>query len=886
MTIKGMDVTDETVTPMMAQYLEIKAQNPGALLFYRMGDFYEMFFDDALAAAEALDIALTKRGFHRGEPISMCGVPYHAAEGYLLTLIRKGFRVAIAEQMEDPAEAKKRGYKSIVRRDVVRLVTPGTLTEDSLLEARRHNYLCAFAEVRDESALAWVDISTGELRVMTCPEVRLGPELARLAPREVLVSDLRERDLAEIVTESGAAITAMSRGSFDSTSGEKRLCALWGVGSLDAFGAFTRAEIAAIGALVEYLDLTQRGKLPLLRTPLRENAHGAMQIDAATRRNLEITQALSGGREGSLLSAVDRTATAAGARLLERRLSGPSRDLSVIHQRLESVRYLLDQSSLREDLRADLRRVPDIDRALSRLALDRGGPRDLAAIRAGLSQAEAISARLSDVPPLLSEAAQALLGHKELIDLLNKALIAEPTLMARDGGYISEGYDADLDETRRLRDEGRSVIAQMQADYIALAGVQSLKIKHNNVLGYFIETTTNHAEKMFAAPLSETFIHRQTTANQVRFTTVPLNEIETKILNAGNHALEIEKHHYELLRAAILQTSGPIGMAARGLAEIDLNAGFADLAASDSWSEPRVDNTHAFVITAGRHPVVERALRRQAGATFVANDCALTNEQTPAIWLLTGPNMAGKSTFLRQNALIALLAQTGSFVPASAAHIGLVSQLFSRVGASDDLARGRSTFMVEMVETAAILNQADDKALVILDEIGRGTATYDGLSIAWAVMEHLHETNRCRALFATHYHEMTALSAKLAGVENATVTVKEWDGDVIFLHEVKKGAADRSYGVQVARLAGLPTSVIERAKVVLEALESGEREGGSKQKALIDDLPLFRAMPAPAPKPIAKGSEVEATLKGILPDELTPMQALRLVYDLKEMLKS
>ncbi len=880
-----MNVSDDSVTPMMAQYLEIKAQNPGALLFYRLGDFYEMFFEDAVAAAEALDITLTQRGFHNGKPIALCGVPYHAAEGYLLTLIRKGFRVAIAEQMEDPAEAKKRGAKSVVKRDVVRLVTPGTLTEDSLLEARRHNYLVAFAEVREESALAWVDISTGEVRVMPCPEVRLGPELARLAPREVLVSETRERDLALIVTETGAALTALSRGSFDSTSSEQRLCKLWNVGSLDAFGAFGRAEVSAIGALVDYLDLTQRGKLPLLRPPLRENANGAMQIDASTRRNLEISQALSGGREGSLLAAVDRTATAAGARLLERRISSPSRDLGVIHLRLESVRFLLEQSRLREDLRADLRQVPDIDRALSRLALERGGPRDLAAIRAGLTQAESIAARLVDVPPLLADAAKVLVGHGALIDLLDEALIAEPPLMVRDGGYIAAGFDPDLDETRRLRDEGRGVIAQMQAEYIALSGVQSLKIKHNNVLGYFIETTALHAEKMHAAPLSETFIHRQTTANQVRFTTLPLNEIETKIFNAGNRALEIEKRHYEALRAAILDQSGPIGAAARGLAEIDLSGAFADLAAAENWAEPRVDNSHAFIVTGGRHPVVERALRRQGGGAFVANDCALTEATTPAIWLLTGPNMAGKSTFLRQNALIALLAQAGSFVPATAAHIGLVSQLFSRVGASDDLARGRSTFMVEMVETAAILNQADDRALVILDEIGRGTATYDGLSIAWATMEHLHETNRCRALFATHYHEMTALSGKLAGVENATVTVKEWDGEVIFLHEVKKGAADRSYGVQVARLAGLPATVIERAKVVLEALESGEREGGSRQKALIDDLPLFRAMPAPAPKAIVKESRLEATLKGVLPDELTPMQALRLVYDLKEMLK-
>ncbi len=880
-------MSDDTVTPMMAQYLEIKAQNPGALLFYRMGDFYEMFFEDAVAAAEALDIALTKRGFHLGEPIAMCGVPVHAAEGYLLSLIRKGFRVAIAEQMEDPAEAKKRGSKSVVRRDVVRLVTPGTLTEDSLLEARRHNYLAAWAEVRDEAALAWADISTGELRVMVCPQVRLAPELARLAPREVLVSEARERDLYALIEESGAAVTALARGSLDSTSAEKRLCGLFGVASLDAFGSFDRAEISAMGALVEYLDLTQRGKLPLLRAPLKEAAGGLMQIDAATRRNLEITQALSGGREGSLLAAVDRTVTAAGARLLERRLSGPSRDLGVISTRLEAVRFLKDQPSLREALRAELRRVPDMDRALSRLALDRGGPRDLTAIRAGISGALRVSDMLVvGVPPLLATAARALVGHEVLSALLEEALVAEPPLLVRDGGFVATGFDAELDETRQLRDEGRGVVAGMQADYIAATGIQSLKIKHNNVLGYFIETTTTHADKMFAPPLSETFIHRQTTANQVRFTTLPLSEIETRILNAGNHAVEIEKRHYEAFRAAVLQESGPISGAARALAEIDLAAALADLAAAEDWVEPEVDASHAFVVQGGRHPVVERALRRQGAGPFVANDCALTEETTPAIWLLTGPNMAGKSTFLRQNALIALLAQAGSFVPARRAHIGVVSQLFSRVGASDDLARGRSTFMVEMVETAAILNQADDRALVILDEIGRGTATYDGLSIAWATLEHLHGANRCRALFATHYHELTNLASKLDGVENATVAVKEWEGDLVFLHEVRKGAADRSYGVQVARLAGLPAAVIDRARSVLEALESGEREGAGRQKALIDDLPLFRVTPHAAPaKAVSRESQVEARLRAVHPDELTPKEALALIYELAEMAK-
>lgn len=873
-------MTDDTVTPMMAQYLAIKAQNPGALLFYRMGDFYEMFFDDAVAAAAALDIALTKRGFHLGEPIAMCGVPVHAAEGHLLTLIRKGFRVAIAEQLEDPAEARRRGSKSVVKRDVVRLVTPGTLTEDSLLEARRHNFLAAYAEVRDQAAIAWADISTGEFRVMPSSLTRLGPDLARIAPRELLLSEARDREIVSNIAETGISITPLARGSFDSTNAGKRLCDLFAVASLDAFGSFERAEVSAMGALVDYLHLTQRGRIPLLRAPVRETSGGTMQIDAATRRNLELTQALSGGRDGSLLSAIDRTVTAGGARLLDRRLSSPSLDLHTIHARQAALDHLLETPSLRDRLRDALRRVPDIDRALSRLALDRDGPRDMAAIRAGLEQAERIAALLTDAPPLLAEAATALVGHADLVTLLREALVAEPPLLTRDGGYIAAGHDPELDETRALRDEGRGVIGRMQAEYVEATGIPSLKIKHNNVLGYFIETTTTHEGRMRAMP--ELFIHRQTTAGQVRFTTLPLSDLETRILNAGNHALELEKRHYSGLKARILDQSAAIAQAARALAEIDLAAAFADLSAEEGWCAPEVDDSRAFQITGGRHPVVERALRQQ-GQPFVANDCALTDSTTPAIWLLTGPNMAGKSTFLRQNALIALLAQAGSHVPATSARIGLVSQLFSRVGASDDLARGRSTFMVEMVETAAILNQADDRALVILDEIGRGTATYDGLSIAWATLEHLHEVNRSRALFATHYHEMTALAGKLPGVSNATVTVKEWEGEVIFLHEVREGAADRSYGVQVARLAGLPASVIERAKVVLDALEQGDREGG-KQSTLIDDLPLFRAAPPAPPPQKQKVSAVEERLKAVHPDELTPMEALRLVYEIKGLL--
>lgn len=870
-------MTDQP-TPMMAQYLAIRAQHPGALLFYRMGDFYEMFFDDAVAAAAALDIALTARGTHEGKPIPMCGVPVHAAESYLLTLIRKGFRVAIAEQMEDPAEAKKRGSKSVVARDVVRLVTPGTLTEDSLLEARRHNFLAAFAVVRDEAALAWADISTGALRVAPCAPARLGPELARHAPRELLA--VEGSGLDEIAREAGAALTELAPGSFDSTAAVRRLTALYGVETLDGFGQFARAELAALGAIADYLDLTQRGRMPRLAPPVRESGSGTMAIDAATRRNLELTQALSGGREGSLLAAVDRTVTAAGARLLERRLSAPSRDLAEIRRRHAAVATLADDPGRAEALRAALSAVPDLDRALSRLALDRGGPRDLGAIRAGLAAA----ARIADIPgaadPALDAAAGDLGGHEALVALLDAALVAEPPLLARDGGFVAPGFDADLDETRALRDEGRGVIGRMQADYAAETGIASLKIKHNNVLGYFIETTTTHAERMLAPPLNARFIHRQTTANQIRFTTVELSELETRILNARDRALEIERGIFARLVGAVLGEAGRIGVTARALAEIDVTAAWADLATGEGWTRPVVEDSRAFEVEAGRHPVVERALRRK-GEPFVANDCALTAGETPAIWLLTGPNMAGKSTFLRQNALIAVLAQAGAFVPAARARIGLVTQLFSRVGAADDLARGRSTFMVEMVETAAILNQADAGALVILDEIGRGTATWDGLSIAWAVLEHLHAQNRCRALFATHYHELTQAAARLPGVENATVAVREWDGEVVFLHEVVRGAADRSYGVQVARLAGLPASVVERARAILAALESGAREGKGRPAALIDDLPLFAAAPPPAAAPVrAAPSAVEARLREVSPDALSPREALDLVYAL------
>ena len=868
----------------MAQFFEIKEEYPTALLFYRMGDFYELFFDDAVAAAQALDITLTKRGKHLGNDIPMCGVPVHAAEGYLLNLIRKGFRVAVCEQLENPKEAKKRGAKSVVRRGVVRLVTPGTLTEDTLLHPRQSNFLAAFAQVRDQSCLAWLDISTGDVRYSPCPVMRLGPELARLAPAEVLISDTATPELLEVIADSGATSTPLAQTMFDSATGVERLATAFGVSTLDGLGDLGRADIAALGALIEYLTATQKGQLPLLRQPQCEARDDFVAIDAATRRNLELTQTLSGEKSGSLLSVVDRSVTAAGARLLYRRVTTPSQRLDAIDERASSVQFFCENSGVRSALRSALKQLPDIERALGRLALERGGPRDLVSLGNGMTQAAEVYGLLEkhDLPKLLEGSKADLVGNDALLSELDQALVANPPLMTRDGGFVAAGYSAELDEVTSLRNEARSVIAGMQADYATLSGVTTLKIKHNNVLGYFIETTAAHAQRMLTAPLSETFIHRQTTANSVRFTTVELGELETKILNAAGRATGLELEIFEGLRRTVLDRAAALQALAISIAEIDVASAFAELAMSGGWVRPILNNSRDFVIEQGRHPVVEAALKSQSSSVFVANDCTLKSTED-MIWLLTGPNMAGKSTFLRQNALIALLAQAGSYVPAARAEIGVVSQIFSRVGAADDLARGQSTFMVEMVETAAILNQADDRALVILDEIGRGTSTYDGLSIAWATLEHLHDVNRCRALFATHYHELTQLSAKLDHVDNATVTVREWQGDVVFLHEVKKGAADRSYGVQVAKLAGLPQSVLERARVVLEALERGEREGHSKQKALIDDLPLFSAVATVAPM---RPSALEDALADVQPDALSPKEALDLIYALKAKLQN
>jgi DNA mismatch repair protein MutS len=882
------------VTPMMAQYLAAKDKAGDALLFYRMGDFYELFFEDAEKAAAALDIALTKRGKHRGQDIPMCGVPAVSAESYLARLIGAGFRVAVCEQTEDPKEAKKRGGKSVVRREIVRLVTPGTVTEEGLLDARASAWLAAVSppDAQGDLALAWADVSTGEFAVRRLKADALAEELAALAPKELLVPDgaLDEAaapDAAGALERAGGALTAWARAKFDPRAGERRLKALFDVDALDAFGDFSPPELAAAGALVDYLELTQAGAPPRLSPPRSRTAARVMAIDPATRASLELERTLRGERKGALLHALDRTVTGPGARSLAARLAQPLAEPAAIEARLDAVAYLRERDGLRRKLQAALKAAGDPARALSRLLLQRGGPRDLAALAKALHAAESCAALLfadrADAPPAeIAAAADAVSlsarpALKALCDDLARALVPEPPPYARDGGFIVEGVAPALDEARRLRDDSRRVIARLQASYADDTGIPTLKIKNNNVLGWFIEVTARHGDKLLSPPLNASFIHRQTTASAVRFTTPELSRLEGEIAQAAERALALELEMFAGFVERARDLADEIRAAAEGLAALDVTAGLAQWARESKAVRPKIDESFAFHVDAGRHPVVEDALARD-GAPFTPNDCRLdgAGEAGPRLLVVTGPNMAGKSTFLRQNALIAILAQMGGFVPAKSARIGIVDRVFSRVGAADDLARGRSTFMAEMIETAAILNQAGERALVILDEIGRGTATFDGLAIAWAACEHLHEMNRSRALFATHYHELTDLADRLEAGANASLRAKEWRGELVFLHEVAPGPADKSYGVEVARRAGLPRSAVARAREVLAELEgarSGERLG---------DLPLFAGLAHAVAAP-AEPDALRRALADVAPDALSPREALELLYRLKDL---
>lgn len=857
-------------TPMMAQYLALKADAADCLLFYRMGDFFELFFDDAKIAAAALDIALTARGEHDGRPIPMCGVPAHSAEAYLARLIKAGHRVALADQIETPEQAKKRaGSKALVGRAIIRVVTAGTLTEETLLDARAANWLVALGEAGGMLGLAAADISTGRFEVAEIASESLGAELARLGAAEIIVSENADH------WPDGAF--SRPRGDFDSVRGEARLKSLFGVATLDGFGAFGRAELAAAGGLVAYLDHAGKGSLPFLQAPLRRAPTAHMMIDAATRESLELTQAQGGGRAGSLLDSIDRTVTGAGARLLAADLGAPLAERGLIEARHDLVAFWFDDPHEREGLRVALKALPDIGRALGRLVAGRGGPRDLGQLRDGLGEARMLRerlGRLANPPMLLADLLPRLDGHGALVEHLSRALVAAPPIDAAQGGYIAEGYDAALDELRGIGGDGRRAIAALEARFRTQTGIATLKIRHNGVLGYHVEVPAKSADALMAQDSG--FTHRQSLAGVVRFNAPELHELALRVTQSGAHALAAEAAHLEALTEEALASRDAIAATADALARLDVGAALAERAGEGGWSRPSLVDHPCLEIEGGRHPVVEAAVGR-TGERFVANDCRLSEHER--VWLVTGPNMGGKSTFLRQNALIAVLAQTGSFVPAASARLGLVDRLFSRVGASDNLARGRSTFMVEMVETAAILAQATPHSFVILDEVGRGTSTYDGLAIAWAVVEAVHEVNRCRCLFATHYHELTRLAERLDALSLHHVRAREWKGDLVLLHEVASGPADRSYGLAVAKLAGLPPAVLSRAGAVLKKLEAGRAQTGGLAAGL-DDLPLFAAMAA---APEEARDALRDALAAIDADALSPRDALDALYGLKRL---
>lgn len=884
------DVKAHKVTPMMKQFLSIKAEaGPDVLLFFRMGDFYELFFDDAIHAAEALDIALTKRGKHNGFDIPMCGVPAHASETYLHRLIKKGFKVAICEQTETPAEAKKRGYKAVVNREIVRVVTPGTLTEESLLDARGQNIILSiYKSLLGEYAIAWADISDGSFNVSEVDPMNLPSKLAAFSPSEVIIPELLYQDSEFLKTLHlrDTSLTPQPAIKFNYRSAEAHLQKCFNVKSLQGFGSFTKAEISAAGALLNYLELTQAGNSVQLSNLKQNSTSNYLLIDPATRTSLEIDRNQRGLKDGSLLSVVDRTITGAGARLLKQRLNSPLIDSCEINKRLDSVDFFVKKDELLLKLRTELKKTGDMARSVSRLGLGRGSPKDILTLSQGLMLCQEIENFFHDVTDLkkidnVFNAVKKLKisNNSKLFRFAveaSKAFLSDAPLNLRQGGFIASGWSSELDELKILRSDSRQHIANLQAEYREVSSIPTLKVKHNNILGYFIEITPKYSDKMNDGHLKEIFIHRQTLGSCVRYTTTDLADLDSRITTARDRALALEIDIFQRFVARSIFLTEEIREVALALATLDVLSAASIWAIETNAIRPSVDNSTAFSVKEGRHPVVEKSLSRLPDLNFTPNDCELDVEINlgPRLTLITGPNMAGKSTYLRQNALMVILAQSGFYVPATAAKIGIVDRLFSRVGASDDLSRGQSTFMVEMLETAAILNLATNRSFVILDEIGRGTSTFDGLAIAWSVADHLFEINQCRTLFATHYHELTKMIESTDGAKNVSLKAKEWDGELIFLHDLIAGAADKSYGIQVAKLAGLPVAALRRAQDVLSLLESDHKDKGS----IIADLPLFDVK---APSQNVQKSETLELIKNLNTDELTPRAALDFLYELK-----
>ncbi|WP_434732419.1 DNA mismatch repair protein MutS [Wolbachia endosymbiont of Zygogramma bicolorata] len=837
-----MSFVKERNTPVMEQYLNLKAQYKDHLLFYRLGDFYELFFDDAIKAAKLLNIVLTKRGNSNGQEIPMCGVPAHSSESYLHKLIDLGFKVAICDQLETADEAKKRGYKSIVKRDVVRVVTPGTIIEDSLLEDKSNNYLASIVEQNDEYAISWLELSTGKFFHTLTNLKALDSDLLRISPRELLISEKFTEDekIRSILKNYKISITQHAQSFFEYSKSHRTLCEFYKIRELGSIGNFSKVEIMACGALLEYVRVTQRGSIPRLEFPKTYKQQNFMLIDASARRNLELFSTQFGEKKGSLISVIDHTVTASGGRLLKQMLASPLACSKAINLRLSTAQFFVNNHEPRRKIREILSNIPDIERSLSRLILGRGSPKDMNLLKIGLGKTLELSEFLCKIESgengslpqqyviqvadtgiqmqipasragmtvksdesELSTIHKSLGNHKDLFELLNSAILDNNLSSVKEGGFINPKYNSELSELSYILNNSNKLVTKLRESYRNLTGIAALKILHNNILGYYVEVSANHKIT------SDIFIHRQSLANSMRYTTNELKELENKILTARDAAIGLEVKIFSELCSEVAKESEKIALAANALAKLDIRATFAELAVQNNYVKPIIDDSKEFNIRNGRHPVVE------VNDKFIANSINLAG-----IHLITGPNMAGKSTFLRQNALIAVLAHMGSFVPAESAHIGVIDKIFSRVGATDNIAAGYSTFMVEMIETATIVNQATDRSLVILDEIGRGTGVYDGLSIAQAVIEHIHNVNKCRAIFATHYHELTKVSKYLKNVKCFCVKIREWNGEVIFLHEVIEGIADESYGIHVAKLAGFPDSVLNRASEVFEELKA------------------------------------------------------------------
>ncbi|WP_353285759.1 DNA mismatch repair protein MutS [Wolbachia endosymbiont (group A) of Gastracanthus pulcherrimus] len=831
-----MSFVKEKNTPVMEQYLNLKAQYKDHLLFYRLGDFYELFFDDAIKAAKLLNIVLTKRGNSCGQEIPMCGVPAHSSESYLHKLIDLGFKVAICDQLETADEAKKRGYKSIVKRDVVRVVTPGTIIEDSLLEDKSNNYLASIVEQNDEYAISWLELSTGKFFHTLTSLKALDSDLLRISPRELLISEKFTEDekIRSVLKNYKISITQHAQSFFEYSKSHRTLCEFYKIRELGSIGNFSKVEIMACGALLEYVRVTQRGSIPRLEFPKTYKQQNFMLIDASARRNLELFSTQFGEKKGSLISVIDHTVTASGGRLLKQMLASPLACSKAINLRLSTAQFFVNNHDSRKKIREILSNIPDIERSLSRLILGRGSPKDMNLLKIGLGKTLELSEFLckiesgengslpqqyviqTEIQPAsragitvksdeseLSTIHKSLGNHKDLFELLNSAILDNNLSSVKEGGFIHSKYNSELSELSYILNNSNKLITKLRESYRDLTGIAALKILHNNILGYYVEVSANHKIT------SDIFIHRQSLANSMRYTTNELKELENKILTARDAAIGLEMKIFSELCSEVAKESEKIALAANALAKLDIRTAFAELAVQNNYVKPIIDDSKEFNICSGRHPVVE------VNDKFIANSINLAG-----IHLITGPNMAGKSTFLRQNALIAILAHMGSFVPAESAHIGVIDKIFSRVGATDNITAGYSTFMVEMIETATIVNQATDRSLVILDEIGRGTGVYDGLSIAQAVIEHIHNVNKCRAIFATHYHELTKVSKYLKNVKCFCVKIREWNGEVIFLHEVIEGIADESYGIHVAKLAGFPDSVLNRASEVFEELKA------------------------------------------------------------------